>query len=104
MAAGFEISFIDAETARWLEKALDDGLCLKRFRADYVVDNLRSFEEGKKIVIDGESYLIIKKGKRCFDECNLLKRTGRPCPLASGVAFGEKEKKDERNESDSISR
>ena len=93
MAAGFEISFIDTETARWLEKAPDDGLCLKRFRADYVVDNLRSFEEGKKIVIDGESYLIIKKGKRCFAECDLLKRLGGSCPLASGVAFGEKEKK-----------
>ncbi|MCI6855520.1 MAG: hypothetical protein MR908_09525 [Firmicutes bacterium] len=92
MAAGFEISFIDTETARWLENAPDDGLCLKRFRADFTVDNLRSFEEGETIVIDGESYLLIKKGKRCFDECDLLKRTGRPCPLASGAAFGKKER------------
>lgn len=93
MAAGFEISFIDAEVKRWLEEeAPDDGLCIKRFKADFTVDNLRSFEEGERIVIDEESYLIIKKGKRCFDECDLLKRTGRPCPLASGVAFGKKEK------------
>lgn len=92
MAAGFEISFIDTETARWLENAPDDGLCLKRFRSDFTVDNLRSFEEGETIVIDGESYLLIKKGKRCFDECDLLKRTGRPCPLASGAAFGKKER------------
>lgn len=92
MAAGFEISFIDTETARWLENAPDDGLCLKRFRADFTVDNLRPFEEGETIVIDGESYLLIKKGKRCFDECDLLKRTGRPCPLASGAAFGKKER------------
>ena len=47
MAAGFEISFIDTETARWLEDAPDDGLCLKKFRADFNVDNLRSFEEGE---------------------------------------------------------
>ena len=93
MAAGFEISFIDAEVKRWLEEeAPDDGLCLKKFKADFTVDNLSSFEEGERIVIDEESYLIIKKGKRCFDECDLLKRTGRPCPLASGVAFGKKEK------------
>ena len=93
MAAGFEVSFIDAEVKRWLEEeAPDDGLCLKKFKADFTVDNLRSFEEGERIVIDEESYLIIKKGKRCFDECDLLKRTGRPCPLASGVAFGKKEK------------
>ena len=61
MAAGFEISFIDTETARWLENAPDDGLCLKRFRSDFTVDNLRSFEEGERIVIDEESYLIISK-------------------------------------------
>ena len=93
MAAGFEISFIDTETARWLEDAPDDGLCLKRFRADFAVDNLCSFEEGDNVAICGERYLITKKGKRCFAECDLLKRLGRPCPLASGVAFGEKERK-----------
>ena len=93
MAAGFEISFIDTETARWLEDAPDDGLCLKRFRADFAVDNLRSFEEGAAVDIGGESYLITKKDKRCFAECDLLKRLGRPCPLASGVTFGEKERK-----------
>ncbi len=93
MAAGFEISFIDSEVKRWLqEKAPDDGLCLKRFRADFTVDDLRSFEEGEIIRIDGENYVITKKGKRCFEECQLLQRTGKPCPLASGVAFGEKEK------------
>ncbi|MGN0720852.1 MAG: hypothetical protein ACI4LZ_02725 [Anaerovoracaceae bacterium] len=93
MAAGFEISFIDAEVKHWLEeKAPDDGLCLKKFKADFTVDNLSSFEEGERIVIDGESCLLIKKGKRCFDECDLLKRTGQPCPLASGAAFGKKER------------
>ena len=92
MAAGFEISFIDAEVKRWLEEeAPDDGICLKKFKADFTVDNLSSFEEGERIVIDEESYLIIKKGKRCFDQCDLLKSTGRPCPLASGAAFGKKE-------------
>ena len=54
MAAGFEISFIDTETASWLEGASDEGLCLKRFRADFIVDNLRSFGEGAAVDIDGE--------------------------------------------------
>ena len=93
MAAGFEISFIDTETARWLEDAPDDGLCLKRFRADFAVDNLCSFEEGDNVAICGERYLITKKGKRCFSECDLLEKLGGPCPLATGVAFGEKERK-----------
>ena len=90
MAAGFEISFIDTETASWLEGASDEGLCLKSFRADFIVDNLRSFGEGAAVDIGGERYVITKKGKKCFDECDFLKRMGRPCPLAAGVAFGEK--------------
>ena len=94
MAAGFEISFIDAEVKRWLEnEAPDDGLCIKRFKPDFTVENLRSFEEGEAVEIDGERYLITKKGKRCFPDCDLLKRTGHTCPLASGAAFGEKERK-----------
>lgn len=93
MGAGYEVSFIDKAVEGWLRnEAPDDGLCLKRFRADFTVDNLRSFEEGETVAIYGERYIIIKKGKRCFDECNLLKRTGQPCPLASGVAFGKKER------------
>lgn len=93
MAGGFEISFIDSEVKRWLkEEAPDDGLCLKRFKADFSVDGLRSFEEGAAIAIEGKNYIITKKGKRCFEECQLLQRTGRQCQLASGVAFGKKEK------------
>ena len=93
MGAGYEVSFIDSEVRRWFqEDAPEDGLCLKRFKADFSVDNLCSFEEGAVIAIEGKNYIITKKGKRCFEECQLLQRTGRPCPLASGVAFGEKEK------------
>lgn len=91
MGAGFEISFIDRETEVWLRReAPDDGLCLKKFKADIIVDNLCTLPEGSVICSKGESYIITKKGKRCFEECELLKRTGRPCPLASGVAFGER--------------
>ena len=93
MAAGYEVSFIDKKVERWIkEEAPEDGLCLKRFRADFALDHLCSFEKGAVIRIEGKNYVITKKGKRCFEECQLLQRTGKPCHLESGVAFGEKEK------------
>ena len=91
MGAGYEVSFIDKAVEGWLRnEAPDDGLCLKRFRADFTVDGLNSLEEGAVIHKNGSEYVIVKTGKRCFDECDLLKRTGRPCPLSDGVAFGER--------------
>lgn len=91
MGAGYEVSFIDKAVEGWLRnEAPDDGLCLKRFRADFTVDGLSRLEEGAVIHVKESDYIITKKGKRCFDECDLLKRTGRPCPLADGVAFGER--------------
>ncbi|MBR3706802.1 MAG: molybdenum cofactor biosynthesis protein MoaE [Firmicutes bacterium] len=34
-------------------------------------------------------YRITSAGKRCFEACQLLQRTGEKCPLASGVSFGK---------------
>ena len=91
MSEGYEVSFIDIDIQRWLSnESPEDGLCLKRFKADIIVDNLCALSEGSVICSKGESYIITKKGKRCFEECEFLKRTGQPCPLASGVAFGER--------------
>ena len=56
MGAGFEISFIDRETEGWLRReAPDDGLCLKKFKADIIVDNLCTLSEGSVICAIGES-------------------------------------------------
>lgn len=91
MSEKYNVSFIDAETAKWLrDKAPEDGLCLKRFHADLMIEGLAEYNEGDVIVHDGTSYEIEKKGKGCFRECVLLKRTGQKCPLADGTAFGRK--------------
>ncbi|MBQ4649221.1 MAG: hypothetical protein IJB73_00820 [Firmicutes bacterium] len=86
-----EFSFIDSQAARWLEEeAPEDGLCLARFRADITADGVHSWQEGKTVELaDGRRCEITKVGKRCFSECELLKRTGEKCPLAGGVAFGK---------------
>lgn len=87
-----EASFIDQDVERWLrEEAPGDGLCLKRFHADYIVEGLGRYRIGDVYNIEETRFEITSVGKRCFPECALLKRTGRKCPLAEGVAFGKRE-------------
>ena len=89
-----EISFIDSETARWLrEEVPEDGLCLKRFHADYELEGVCGWKTGDRVEITGPAgekleFEVTITGKKCFPECSLLQRTGESCPLAAGVAFG----------------
>lgn len=89
-----EVSFIDTETARWLrEEAPEDGLCLKRFHADYELDGVCGWKTGDRVEISGPNgeklqFEVTITGKKCFPECRLLQRTGEKCPLVAGVAFG----------------
>lgn len=89
-----EVSFIDTETARWLrEEAPEDGLCLKRFHADYELDGVCGWKTGDRVEISGPNgeklqFEVTITGKKCFPECGLLQRTGEKCPLVAGVAFG----------------
>ena len=91
-----EISFIDSETARWLrEEAPEDGLCLKRFHADYELEGVCGWKTGDRVEITGPDgdklqFEVTITGKRCFPECSVLQRTGEKCPLAAGVAFGRR--------------
>ena len=92
-------SFIDKDAARWLREEaplsgeLDDGLCLKRFHADYEAEGVRGWKTGDLVQIaDGDgtmkTFEIAITGKRCFPECILLQKKGKKCPLADGTAFG----------------
>lgn len=89
-----EVSFIDTEIARWLrEEAPEDGLCLKRFHADYELDGVCGWKTGDRVEISGPNgeklqFEVTITGKKCFPECRLLQRTGEKCPLVAGVAFG----------------
>ena len=86
-----EVSFIDERVQQWLlHEAPEDGLCLKKFRADYVVEGLEKYCTGAILEIGGIHYAVASTGKRCFAECGLFRRTGKSCPLAKGVAFGKK--------------
>lgn len=84
-----KVSFIDIEADKWLEENRSPKyLCSMRFRADYVVD-LKGKKIGDCISIDEATVEITQLGKRCFEECEFLKESKVPCPLASGVAFAK---------------
>ena len=91
-----EVSFLDSETARWLrEEAPEDGLCLKRFHADYELDGVCGWKTGDRVEISGPNgeklqFEVTITGKKCFPECRLLQRTREKCPLVAGVAFGRR--------------
>ena len=91
-----EVSFIDTETARWLrDEAPEDGLCLKRFHADYELDGVCGWKTGDRVEISGPNgeklqFEVTITGKKCFPECRLLQRTEEKCPLVAGVAFGRR--------------
>jgi len=90
-----DVSFIDEDVKRWIEEeGPEDGLCLKRFRADITVSNLHKCKVGDVVEISESLYEITETGKRCFDECGLLKRLGKSCPLAGGAAFGKRIERD----------
>lgn len=90
---GRDVSFMTAGAAAWLkgeaaESVPEDGLCLKRFKADHIVESLDGYEEGDVLTVDGEEFVLTRIGKPCHQECPLRQRTGHSCRLAGEVAFG----------------
>ena len=82
----YDNSFIDSEVKVWLDSTTEAGLCFKKWHADYVVEGLLERHEGDVIIAEGKPFLLTKIGKACFSECEI---EGRPCKLATGVAFGK---------------
>lgn len=83
-----EVSFEDVSVRDFVENSGKNGLCFKKWRADVVTD-LSGKDVGTLFEQDGKMYLITKMGKRCFEECELLKCEKAPCLLGRSVAFGE---------------
>ncbi|MGL5414924.1 MAG: hypothetical protein ACRDAU_04595 [Clostridium sp.] len=65
------------------------GLCHKKFKANIVIrkDNNESFKVDD-VIRFGEARIQINKiGKRCYEECNLVKEN-KKCYLKDNVLFG----------------
>jgi len=85
-----QVSFIDADVKLWLEGEVPkNGLCLQRFHADFTVRGLAEMKAGDLLTIENNTYELTMVGKKCFPECELLRETGKKCPLAGGAGFGK---------------
>jgi len=69
-----DVSFIDEDVKRWIEEeGPEDGLCLKRFRADITVSNLHKCKVGDVVEISESLYEITETGKDVLMNAGCLK-------------------------------
>lgn len=87
MKTHYDISLMDEKLIKYIEEN-QDGLCMKKFHADIITNNIDYFtlKPGDIIEVNNRKIRLIKVGKSCFSECKL---NNKPCPLSKNVAFGE---------------
>ena len=86
MKKHYDISLMDKAMISYMKE--NDGLCMKKFHADIITDNIdyASIKPGDIIEVNNKKIRLTKVGKSCFSECSL---TNKPCLLSKNVAFGE---------------
>ena len=86
MKKHYDISLMDKAMVSYMKE--NDGLCMKKFHADIITENIdySKVKPGDIIEVNNKKIRLTKVGKSCFPECSL---TNKPCPLSKNVAFGE---------------
>ena len=87
MKQHYDISLMDEKLISYM-KEHNEGLCMKKFHADLITNNIdySSLKVGDIITVNNKKIRLTKVGKSCFSECKL---ENKPCPLSKNVAFGE---------------
>lgn len=80
------VSLVSAEAERTAREA--KGLCAARFAANISTDGLdySALRAGMRLRMGACEAEIVRVGKRCFDECPLV-RDKKRCPLPNNCAF-----------------
>lgn len=67
-----------------------DGLCVNRFYENLTVKDLdtSNLTIGQVLIIGEAAFQITGKGKRCFPECDIVKRS-EVCSLKNGAIFAK---------------
>ena len=86
MKKHYDISLMGEKMITYMKE--NDGLCMKRFHADIITNNIdySTLNIGDIITINDKKIRLTKIGKSCFKECKL---ENKPCLLSKNVAFGE---------------
>lgn len=68
----------------------NDGLCVNRFYENLTIKGLDTSKLiiGQELIIGSVIFKITGLGKRCFPECNIVKRS-EVCALKHGVIFAK---------------
>lgn len=85
-----QVSILSLATKKSLEKYRDKGLCIARFYANLIIEDLdeENLHIGQEIQIAEARLEISETGKECFDNC-LLVQEGERCPLARKTIFAK---------------
>jgi len=82
------VVILGLESREQIEKHGKEGLCFKRFHETIRTKNIELYRltVGTKIMIGESIHEISYIGKRCFDECELVRKNSK-CLLSSQVVF-----------------
>ena len=83
-----QVVLLDLESLEQIEKLKEEGLCINRFHETIRTKNIELYKlrVGTKLMIGETIHEIRYIGKRCFDECQLVKKENK-CLLSSQVVF-----------------
>ena len=81
---------LDSDRQNIDENYNDRGLCTRRFLENILIEGFSSNQLAAHTILEiGESKIEITSiGKRCFEECKLVKNK-EYCPLKEGTLFGK---------------
>ncbi len=86
---GTEVSMLDKNAQEKMQQKRDKGLCIQKFRADLITNNVDydALNVGDRFSIDGYDFTVTRK-KDCYEDCE-LKGSGEYCPLSHGAIFAK---------------
>lgn len=85
-----QVSILSLATKKSLDRYRDKGLCMPRFYANLIIEDLdeEKIYIGQKIQLGETSLEISEIGKECFDNCPFVQE-GERCPLARKTIFAK---------------
>ncbi|WIV12571.1 MOSC domain-containing protein [Proteiniborus sp. MB09-C3] len=83
-----QVTIFSAEGRNRINTIEVDGLCVNRFYENLTIKGLdvSKFSIGQEFIIGTAAFQVTSLGKKCFSECNIVKRT-EVCSLKYGVIF-----------------
>lgn len=85
-----QVTMFAAEGRHRINTIEADGLCVNRFYENLTIKDLDAskLSIGQELIIGAATFQITEIGKRCFPECNIVKKL-EICSLKQGVIFAK---------------